>query len=995
MVSFSQCPVGSTRPSRRPASPRSAAPLRTAITRLIALVVVACGIAGLSASPAAAAPQANELEYTRHAEREASRQPNGELLFRLAILHPGAGRLLTHERLAQQDAMNYYGSVGYDRNFMVWAPIRQISPEEMGTRNFSGCRAGHDAGTFCNPGRGSVRWMYGPRHDWNGPTTAKAWGSGFIALACGNFPEDGTQQGPVPKISGTKYEDVNGNGQRDAGEGAVGGVTIHLSRDGQQLASTTTDGNGRYAFALNANADARYTQGTYTVREDVPDGYRQTAAPGGTFVGLGVADHDFGGHDFGNRKVTDLSVEKTASKPITIAGERLSWSLTVRNLGRWAAPDTTITDTVPAELDQIDELDPACSLSGRTVTCSLGSLAAGGSRTVRFRSRAKPDLAKDLPVKNRACVSTSIPDTDAATDCDDDTTVIETRADLVAGKKASTWHVLGGGLVEYTLSVRNDGPSWARSVILKDELPGALEAIETDAPATCAIAGRVVTCAVGDLAPGATATVVVRARATGEPPAPPTPGEDDHLLGVDRAQRSVMIDPGPDPTTIDVPCPSAGIVTDGSVRIEHVDQGTGTKADVRVVGSFAAERSLYRAKIYNDTTGRVQVHAGAVCLRPTTVGGNGPAHDVLTDDRVDVERTLPVGRHTVRLEAGLDRHAVAPGYEVLSGRARLVSSEPTATGWELVYDVTQPAVVRSSIVPLHGRLQVVDGHTHRLPFTHPVRDITLSPGESVHTIMCEPNEKGITASWTGLVHLGDEAQPRSRVFRFLNQGTDPAPAKIDLLCLSDRTGPTLDPEGEVDNTVHATSATEDPGPGVNAATATIVIDRKRLDQTPPVPPTALGPGTLTAAPNAGTPPASSVGDLTTAPRDASTTGDAAGTPIPNGTATPSRSAAGTAWAAPASGARAAAVTLLGAPARSRDGRAAIVRFRCAAACVLTVEVRRKGRRVARSTVRRSSAGTARTRLALPAVARRTSALTVTVCDRRTGRALVTRRIRGV
>ncbi|MGH9443399.1 MAG: MSCRAMM family protein [Thermoanaerobaculia bacterium] len=97
-------------------------------------------------------------------------------------------------------------------------------------------------------------------------------------LVFGDFPLPGS-------ISGTKFNDANGNGLLDPGEAGVGGVTIQLlSAAGSSaiLATTVTDGSGNFSFA-------NLTPENYALGEVLPDGYRQTAPGGGGVVFVTVA----------------------------------------------------------------------------------------------------------------------------------------------------------------------------------------------------------------------------------------------------------------------------------------------------------------------------------------------------------------------------------------------------------------------------------------------------------------------------------------------------------------------------------------------------------------------------------------------------------------------------------------------------------------------------------------------------------------------------------
>lgn len=96
-------------------------------------------------------------------------------------------------------------------------------------------------------------------------------------------------------VSGVKFNDVNGNGVRDAGEEGLSGVTIRLTDAANDVRTTTTDGTGAFSFANVA-------AGTYVVSEVVPDGFTQTApAAPGTFTIDVTTGQTISNLAFGNR----------------------------------------------------------------------------------------------------------------------------------------------------------------------------------------------------------------------------------------------------------------------------------------------------------------------------------------------------------------------------------------------------------------------------------------------------------------------------------------------------------------------------------------------------------------------------------------------------------------------------------------------------------------------------------------------------------------------
>ncbi|TPW00772.1 MAG: Cna B domain-containing protein, partial [bacterium] len=76
-------------------------------------------------------------------------------------------------------------------------------------------------------------------------------------------------------ISGALYTDLNGDGLKQATDPGLSGRTVELLSGGTVIATTQTGTTGFYQF-LNL------APGTYTVRQVVPTGWSQTAAPAGT-----------------------------------------------------------------------------------------------------------------------------------------------------------------------------------------------------------------------------------------------------------------------------------------------------------------------------------------------------------------------------------------------------------------------------------------------------------------------------------------------------------------------------------------------------------------------------------------------------------------------------------------------------------------------------------------------------------------------------------------
>jgi len=103
-------------------------------------------------------------------------------------------------------------------------------------------------------------------------------------------------------LSGYKYEDMNGNGVKDAEDHVLAGWTIQLFKDGLDTGLTAvTDENGLYSFG-------DLGPGMYTTAEVMQSGWYQTAASGAETITSG--ENDTEGNDFLNTRYGKLVVEK-------------------------------------------------------------------------------------------------------------------------------------------------------------------------------------------------------------------------------------------------------------------------------------------------------------------------------------------------------------------------------------------------------------------------------------------------------------------------------------------------------------------------------------------------------------------------------------------------------------------------------------------------------------------------------------------------------------
>lgn len=155
------------------------------------------------------------------------------------------------------------------------------------------------------------------------------------------------------RISGHKFEDLDGDGIWDSGEeGDEKGLadwTINILGPNEYTDSTTTDDNGYYIFD-----DLPYA-GEYTVSEATQSGWIQTAPEENGELGRVHLESEVESgstrddNDFGNYGFPALNLTKTNNYKgqVVSAGTKITYTLVVTNTGKGLASDVEIVDVPP------------------------------------------------------------------------------------------------------------------------------------------------------------------------------------------------------------------------------------------------------------------------------------------------------------------------------------------------------------------------------------------------------------------------------------------------------------------------------------------------------------------------------------------------------------------------------------------------------------------------------------------------------------------------
>jgi uncharacterized repeat protein (TIGR01451 family) len=372
-----------------------------------------------------------------------------------------------------------------------------------------------------------------------GPTQLTANFANFEALSLGDLV----------------FNDLNNNGVFDSGtESGISGVGVNLLQDTNGsgdftpgvdvlVNSALTNGSGNYIFTGLFPGDyllqippstltgglLGFVSSTGNIPTPDPDTNTNNDDDSDDFVGQGVvtgvitlaanqepindgdSDPDTNlSLDVGIFAATDLQITKADSVDPVVAGNPLTYTLTVTNNGPAPATGVTVTDMLPAGIT-FQSATPSQGTATETagvVTAPLGNLASGATATVSIVVAVGSSTTTAL--SNSATVTGNeldlVPGNNSATE----PTTLNTEIDLQITKADSVDPAVAGQALTYTLIVLNNGPSDATGVIVTDSLPAGITfGSVTPSQGTAAEAAGVVTATVGTLASGATATVTI------------------------------------------------------------------------------------------------------------------------------------------------------------------------------------------------------------------------------------------------------------------------------------------------------------------------------------------------------------------------------------------------------------------------------------------------------------------------------------------------------
>lgn len=209
----------------------------------------------------------------------------------------------------------------------------------------------------------------------------------------------------------------------------------------------------------------------------------------------------------------DVFAGKQVSPGPYYVGQTFKYYISYGSNGPANATNVVLTDQVPAQL-QVVSVEAPCTASGNLVTCNLGtvwpnSVSDGIAVTVMPLSAGT--------VINTDNITATEPDPNMSNNSASVTVQIQPpTTDLAVTKTGTPNPVVAGQKETYTITVTNNGPSDATGVVAQDNWTAAsgikggiaFKSVSTT-QGTCTQSGAAITCDLGSLASGSTATVTL------------------------------------------------------------------------------------------------------------------------------------------------------------------------------------------------------------------------------------------------------------------------------------------------------------------------------------------------------------------------------------------------------------------------------------------------------------------------------------------------------
>jgi uncharacterized repeat protein (TIGR01451 family) len=353
-------------------------------------------------------------------------------------------------------------------------------------------------------------------------------GNNAVAVIVNHSPTSGTdlavivsQPPPATPIEGTDFSyrvTIFNEGPQDA----TGVAVKETLPSGLKLVSATPTqgscvGTTTITCDLGAMADVSAAAVDFAVTPIAGGTFSDALQVAGSQVDLN-AKNDTASFAVTVLVPADISVFGSSSVTTAATGDKVTYTIQVANAGPGPAANVVLTDAISdgnLAVSGLTTSQGSCTPTPGSITCAIGTMNSGAKVNISFALT----MGASEAVSNSLNLSADTPDRNGA----DNSLVLNVNvnpANLVVSESASASQVNVGTQVTYTINVKNNGPAQATNVAVYDAFQGTATATPTNATpsqGTCPpfdANSQNMNCALGTLAPNATATIAFTATAS-------------------------------------------------------------------------------------------------------------------------------------------------------------------------------------------------------------------------------------------------------------------------------------------------------------------------------------------------------------------------------------------------------------------------------------------------------------------------------------------------
>jgi uncharacterized repeat protein (TIGR01451 family) len=469
----------------------------------------------------------------------------------------------------------------------------------------------------------------------------------------------------------------------------------------------------------------------------------------------------------------DLGVTVTDAPDPVAVGHDVTYTFTVHDNGPSNSTGSALSDALPAGATfDAAASDPGCAVASGIVTCPVGALTNGSDTTVTVTLVPDASLG-GATLHNVGAIAGNEADPNASNDSAGTDTSVTPVSDLAVAVSAVPSTVLAGASLTYTVKVTNLGPSPATGVTLTDALPAG-PALATSASSQGSCSGTsTVTCAIGAIANGATATItLVVSPGAGDVGSPLTDtasvsgNEPDPVSGNDQAQASATVSPAAD-LAVSGSASSAAVDAGSQVEVSFdvADQGPSPASSGTLTATLPAGVSLASAP--SAPGGSCAVVSGTVTcpLGPLANGGHAAVTLALTPGASIANAAFVVSAQAAATEAdpnstnstaqvSVNVNALPPSADVslaLATDRPSIAAGGTAT---LTATITNHGPAKATAVRLHGTVPAAatlvsvsgSGNCATAPFACNLGDLAPGASATVTAVVRAPDAGTLAVS---------------------------------------------------------------------------------------------------------------------------------------------------------------------------------------------------------------------------------------------------------